>query len=154
MSQVNDWLSVATNIGIIIGLVFVGLEYRQNSHLVDIEARSNTNSQVNDLIDLVIQDETLVQLMGKNASDLSVAESDRLTLLGTRMLLAFEGIYRDTSERYGTEALAAPTQVWRSIYYRRLNYGMPHAWSTYKERIHSPFVQWFEANVVNRPPGA
>ncbi len=36
-SEINEWLGVLTNVGVIIGLIFVGLEVRQNSMALDRE---------------------------------------------------------------------------------------------------------------------
>ncbi len=45
-------------------------------------------------------------------------------------------------------------EISRAIFYRpRINYGMPHAWETYKARFNSPFVRWFEKNVIDNPTG-
>ena len=155
MDAFNSWLTVITNIGIIAGLVFVGLEYRQNSHMVEIGSSANISSQVNDIVDIAIQDPSLVELMGKDVATLTTLESDRLTLMGVRMLMAFDANYRDIVIRHGEDRLASATLLWRSIYHRpRLNYGVPHAWPTFKARVDTPFVTWFETDVVSaRPAG-
>ena len=152
VQKLNDWLGVAANIGIIVGLVFVGMEYRNNSALVEIEANSNVENQVNEIIDVVIADPSLIEIMGKEESELSNLESDRLRLLGVRMLMAMSRNYRDIAERE-TRSLDELASVQRAIYHRpRLNYGLPYAWRTFKARADSPFVQWFETNVIAIPP--
>ena len=78
LGKLNDWLGVLTNIGIVVGLVYVALEYEQNSNLIEFEAQANFDSQVNNVIDVVIQDAELVEIMGKERSSLTVVESDRL----------------------------------------------------------------------------
>jgi hypothetical protein len=150
--MINDRLNLISNFGIVFGLLFVGLEYQNNSTLVELESRSNAGAQVNDVIDVVLADPTLVELMGKNKSDLTTAESDRLRLLGIRMLLTLNNNYLDAVDR-GIGNLESHAQVQRAIYYRpRLNYGLPDAWETYRERVDSSFVGWFEANVIAKPP--
>lgn len=152
MSKLNDWLGVITNIGIVVGLFFVGLEYQNNSALLEIESDSNVGGQINDVIDVVLSDPTLIELMGKEKPTLTTVESDRLRLLGIRMLMGMEANFNDATER-GIGNLENMMQVQRAIYHRpRLNYGLPYAWETYRARVDSPFVQWFEANVIADPP--
>jgi hypothetical protein len=104
------------------------------------------------LIDVVLGDPSLIELMGKEKADLTVAESDRLCLLGVRMLMAMDNNFADATER-GIGNLENLRQVHRAIYHRpRLNYGLPYAWETYRERVDSPYVEWFEANVIPISP--
>ena len=151
LGKLNDWLGVLTNIGIVVGLVYVALEYEQNSNLIEFEAQANFDSQVNNVIDVVIQDGELVEIMGKERSSLTVVESDRLRLLGIRMFLALESSYRNTTVGLGGN-LERTQSIQRAIFHRpRLNYGLPLAWPTYKERGLTEFVGWFERNVVANP---
>ncbi|MFT5351591.1 MAG: hypothetical protein ACI9MF_002414, partial [Gammaproteobacteria bacterium] len=61
-----------------------------------VESSANRASQANTFVGLVIQDPTLIELLNKDISELSRVESDRLTLLGIRLLLVFEGQYDAT----------------------------------------------------------
>lgn len=150
-SKLLDWVTIATNIGIILSLVFLGLQYRQNSELLALERNAFRTNSLNSVSDLVIQDVSLIELMRKDQSSLTQTESDRLLLLGLRMLQHMEGRY--------TAAIASglpPSSVavsMRSVYNRpRLNYGLQYAWETYKTRGETDFTKWFEREVVNHPP--
>ena len=148
-SKLSEWLTVATNVGVIAGLLFLTLEYRQNNELLLVESSANRSSQANELVDLVIQDPTLIELLNKDSSELSRVESDRLTLLGMRLLLVFEAQYDATVAGHGLSP-ARLRSIHRAIYRREsLNYGVPHAWPTFKSRGESDFTQWFDANVVS-----
>jgi hypothetical protein len=146
--KISEWLTILTNVGVILGLMFVGLEYQNNSSLLEIERATARDDQVNSIIDTVIQDPSLLELMSKDRDSLSQLESDRLRLLGLRMLLALDSNYVTSSP------LDPPTEksmisTFRAIYSRpRLNYGIPYAWGTYKERGETTFTQFFQKNIV------
>ena len=130
------------------------MEYQNNSALLEIEADSNVGGQINEVVDLVISDPTLIELMGKDTSSLTDVEADRLRLLGIRMLMGMEANFNDATER-GLGNLENMVQVQRAIYHRdRLNYGLPFAWEIYKARLDSPYVDWFESNVIALPPAS
>ena len=146
-SKLSNWVSIATNFGVLIGLAFFAFEYRQNNQLIAIERSSYTQEQTISVVELVIQDPRLVELMGKDKSQLTQTEDDRLILLGLRMLLNMQNQFRARNDS-GTsqdEFVA----VNRAIYNRpRLNYGAPHAWATFKARGETTFTRWFEQNVI------
>jgi hypothetical protein len=148
-SKLSEWLTVATNAGVIVGLLFLTLEYRQNNELLLVESSANRSTQSNELVDLVIQDPTLIELLNKDATELSNVDSDRLTLLGIRILLAFEAQYEATVAGHGFDE-AYLRNIQGAIFRREnMNYGAPFAWPTFKARGETNFTRWFEANVVN-----
>ncbi len=148
-SKLSEWLTIATNVGVIVGLMFITLEYRQNNELLMVESSANRSSQSNSFVDLVIQDPTLIELMNKDSTELSKVESDRLTLLGIRLLLLFEAQYEATVAGHGFSE-AQLRGIHRAVYRREsLNYGVPYAWLTFKSRGESDFTRWFETQVIN-----
>jgi len=148
-SKLTDWLTVATNLGVIVGLVFLALEYRQNNELLLVESSANRSSQVNALLELIIQDPTLIELMNKDSTELSDLEGSRLMMLGIRTFLSFEAQYNATVNGHGFDE-AYLRSFHSAIYHRKtLNYGLPYAWPTFKARGETDFTRWFEANIVN-----
>ncbi len=150
-SKLSDWVLIATNIGIILSLVFLGLQYRQNTELLAIERTANRTSTINSILDLVIPDPSLIELMGKDRSTLTQVESDRLQLLGVRYLRNLEGRYNlAVATSQPLDVVAAGI---RSIYFRpRLNYGAPYAWEMYKATGETDFTRWFEKEVIGHSP--
>ncbi len=150
-SKIGNWLTIATNVGLIVGLVFVGFEYRQNSELIEIESRAARDDTVNQIIEIMIQNPSLIELVGKDKGGLTQPEGDRLRMLGMRLLMAHErAFFAATRDRADVQLILS---VMREIYYRpRLNYGVPYAWSTFKAgRSNSEFVRWYQKNVVDQP---
>ncbi len=150
-SKLSDWVTIATNIGIILSLVFLGLQYRQNTELLAVERSTTRSNSQNQVLEIVIQDPSLIELMGKDPSTLTQVESDRLLVLGVLNLLNMERIY--TLAVASAQLLDGPAVAMRNVYFRpRLNYGMPHAWEMYKAREETDFTRWFEKTVISNPP--
>ena len=68
-SKIGNWLTIATNVGLIVGLVFVGFEYRQNSELIEIESRAARDDTVNQILEIMIQNPSLIELVGKDRGE-------------------------------------------------------------------------------------
>ena len=146
-SRLSEWLTIATNVGVLTGLAFFGFEYRQNNQLIEIERAAYTQDQTISVLELVIQDATLIELMGKDQSELTQAESDRLRLLGIRMLLNMQNQFNAIVA--SGSSLQESATIQRAIYNRpRLNYGTRYAWPTFKARGENEFTRWFEESVI------
>lgn len=149
-TKLTDWLTVATNIGVIMGLVFLALEYRQNNDLLLVESNANRSSQVNALLELIIQDPTLIELMEKDTAELDSLESERLLMLGIRTFVSLEAQYNATANGHGFDETYLRS-FHGAIYHRdTLNYGLPYAWPMFKARGETDFTRWFEANIVSQ----
>ena len=141
-SKIGNWLTIATNVGLIVGLVFVGFEYRQNSELIEIESRAARDDTVNQIIEIMIQNPSLIELVGKDRGELTQPEGDRLRMLGMSLLTAHESAFFVATQ--GRADMQQVLSLMREVYYRpRMNYGVPYAWATYKSgRSSSKFARW------------
>jgi hypothetical protein len=144
-------LQVFANLGVIAGIVLLAIEVRQNNDLLGIQIRANAISRVQGTTDIVLQNPDLIDLLGKKQESLTQPERDRLVLLGIRSLSTFQNAYEDTARGILEEGSVrrAVQSVWRR---KRLNYGMPIAWETFKDRGDPAFVAWMEENVVDEKP--
>lgn len=140
-------MAVLANIGVIAGIVFLGLELRQNNELLALQSESENRARVNSMVEIVINNPDLSELMAKAPSELTQVEGDRLRALGIRMLLNFEDVFIDFGRGLvsSEEAIRRLRTVWCR---ERLNYGAPLAWESYRPRADPEFVQWFESNVI------
>ncbi len=97
---------------------------------------------------MVIENPYLVDLLGKDAEQLTQEERDRLILLGIMMLLNWEEQYRDVIA--GRMSRAEAIRAQRAIYSRaRLNYGVPLAWQTSMVRADPGFIEWMQQHILN-----
>jgi hypothetical protein len=145
--DVGQAISILANIGVIAGILFLGLELRQNNQLLELQAESENRVRVNSIVELVIDNPDLSELMAKVPADLTPVEQDRLGTLGIRMLLNFEDLYRDLER--GNPELDEAVRRLRTVWCRdRLNYGVRIAWDSYKPRAAPAFIEWMEEKII------
>ena len=145
--DLGQTIQILANVGVIAGIVFLGFEIRQNNVQLDIQSRGQTDARRFGTVDLVLEQPYLIDLQRKDAKQLTQADRDRLTVMGIRALMNFEEQYRDVVLGRFDRDEALRTQ--RAIYHRDwLNYGMPLAWITYKERASPEFTRWMEDYVI------
>lgn len=56
MDNVNKWLTLTANVGVIFGIVFLGFEIRQNTIAVKSEAALGIQSQVQSIYNMLLTD--------------------------------------------------------------------------------------------------
>lgn len=147
--NLNKWLSLLANFGVVLGLILLVYELQQNNQVVQLQHQAIVSNDVNSIIDMVIQDPDLLEIQAKDPAELTPLERDRLFLLGARLLSNFEDRYENMRAGLMPEESLSATQ--KSIYNRPvLNYGAPLAWDSYKERANPEFRAWFEENVIGK----
>jgi hypothetical protein len=142
-------ISILANLGVLVGVVFLVIELRQNSDLLGMEIRSSAQNRIAGVTDLLIENPHILELLRRDPGDLTPTEYDTLVLLGIRSLSNFESAYGDV--RQGLVDEAEFVRRLKAIWNRpNLNYAMPLAWPTFRQRGSPEFVEWMERNVV--PP--
>lgn len=69
--SLNWWLTLLANIGVLGGLVFVGLEIRQNTRQLRAEAAHSVTSSVNEINAGIYADEELAEIVKRGERDLA-----------------------------------------------------------------------------------
>jgi len=80
--KLNDWLQVSANIGIVLGLVLVGVQLKQNSDLARIQLLSQESQR---LVDYELE---VVGEQGAEVWARSIEDPDNLTLAEVRIMEA------------------------------------------------------------------
>ena len=144
----NRWLTLFANVGVIAGIIFLGIELRQNNELLEAEARFNrmrmswdgwqSLAEIRDLTELIVRVE--------NGETLAGAEQVRVDAVTMRILIGMEWSFRelppDSPERFYIrgalldvfEGIGADLRVWNSK----------------KTSFDPSFVQWVEENVISK----
>ncbi len=93
--NLSETLNLLANLGVIAGIVFLGVELRQNNALMEMEARATLTENLQDGWYQVSSDPGLVELFIKDRSgqELSEAEEMRLNAYWMGMLLRREWQY-------------------------------------------------------------
>ena len=69
--KLNWWLTMIANLGVLGGLVFVGLEVRQNTSQLRADASYSITASVNELNAAIYSDSDLAELIFRGEADLS-----------------------------------------------------------------------------------
>ena len=79
--SLNRWLSLAANIGVVVGIVFLIIEINQNTLATRIAARDSATQGHIDYMALAIDSSLLAEALSKGSvnQDLSLVESSQLT---------------------------------------------------------------------------
>ena len=142
-------VTILANLGVIAGIAFLAYEVRQNNDLLGIEQRAASFDRQVSLIDVVLNNSELdlLDLLVEPLDNMSSRDRETLVLLGVRSFVVNEQVFREVQAGLLEEEEAI--LALRSVYHRPvLNYGMPLAWETYRQRATSDFVDWIEENVI------
>jgi hypothetical protein len=102
IDNVNKWLTLLANFGVVAGIVFLGIEVRQNQVILEdtyrlnrVEARMADVDTFNDLRAQWLQNEELTRIWidGKDGKELTVIENARFENLCTSDLWTFLKIF-------------------------------------------------------------
>ncbi len=96
LSDAANWAEIVSAIGLVISLVYVGIQITDNTSATRSETASNANSEFIDFYTLVASDAELtdVWLRGVNSPDtLTQAESVRFTFVLHTVMLQFQNNY-------------------------------------------------------------
>ncbi len=145
--SLNRWLTLAANLGVIAGIVFLAIELRQNNELLAADARFNrlqlswngwqSLAEHSDLTDLIVAT--------RNGEILEESAQVRVDAVLMRILIAMEWLYRelppDSPERlYMRNALQeALSGIGADL----------RVWESRKSGFDPDFVQWVEENVLS-----
>ena len=86
--KLNRWLGVATNIGVIIGLVFLAIEIHQNSEMLKLTSSRESTAALQNVTIQQMQPE-IAEIIGKAYDNKQLSLSETITLEGFLMSYLF-----------------------------------------------------------------
>ena len=151
--DVSQAIAIAANIGVIAGIVFLGLELRQNNKLLAAQARYSLRQYRSDIADTFMAPH-IMQALQKYAAkeDLNPSEKGTVLMLCVKVLELWEWQYGE--HKAGMLALdKLPVDAWRVWYHDRGEVPCPIAdiWQQRRHVLSPQFVEFFENNVINKP---
>jgi hypothetical protein len=74
--KLNRWLTLVANIGVIAGIIFLGVEIRQNSSMIRAQTRTQLAEEVTELFSVNMNDKDYADVLmrGNNLGELSAVE--------------------------------------------------------------------------------
>ena len=141
--------AILANVGVIVGLVLLTIELRQNNALLELQSRTSLTERQVSVLDLAVQKPDVIAALYEERESLTEQELELIRIVGLRILRGWEQEYDGV--RRGLLLESEQLLRWRAIYNRpRLNWGTPEAWEAYKPGFAPEFIQFMEENVVKR----
>ena len=147
--ELGQVITIVANFGVIAGIVFLGLELRQNNALLESQARSNLDANRLTLQLGVIEDRGGIAdlvVRARAGEEMSVADEYRLSVRRAVTLGNIVSGYREhLSGALDEEDL--PVDQWSAVF--RSTPGMTEFWENGKQQQTPEFVRFMEENIVN-----
>jgi hypothetical protein len=133
-------------LAVVASLIYLASQMRQNNKLLVLEANKFGVEQVMVMSDLILNDQSLIDLMLKPRDQLDKSEKTRLSVLGRRTIISIQQNYNNVTARDSIDSLAT---IMCEVYHREdINYGMPDVWPEYQKVLPPDFVNWFQVNIA------
>ena len=147
----TQFAQTLANFAIVVGIVFLALEVRQNNELLDIQARQNRSDGQRELNAAVYDGATgLARIIDKAESglELQADEERQLERYLTAVIVHWEFWYQDFLDGVLDED-EVRLRAWRTQFHDIAPGAMSRVWSTVRNDSSQEFVDFMEASVVN-----
>lgn len=158
LAELNDWLSLGANIGVLAGIVFLAVELQQNSDMLESQARSiRQEIRLTDYV-LPLNNENFAKALVKYRRNEELTDyEDLLIRRGMDITLTnFQYVYNEYKNGLIDES-ELPVGTWRNTFAggERSNRDywpdLKSYWEEMKTINYDPgFVEWMDENVVGR----
>ena len=85
--KLGQVVSILANVGVILGLMFLAYELRQNNQLIEAQQRDSRNSRVLYLNEVIIESPGLAEIISKSGRGEPISEVDSVRLSNFQMRL-------------------------------------------------------------------
>ncbi len=142
-------IGILANVGVIAGIVFLGLELRQNNALLQAQSRSNflgARLQVNSAI---AESAWLPEIFAKVRAGETLSEDEAIRLQAQHQVIFT--LWQWTYEDYTSLRLEPPGERLRAIFAgQTLTPQLAATWEVYKATVDPEFAEWVDQNIVDR----
>ena len=147
-SDVGQAIGIVANIGVVIGIIFLAIEIRQNNVLMEADARNARDQRIQDYAEQVYMVPNLAEIILKanNGEALSELEDLKLFNRQVRLLRGLQVGYRE----YTMGTVEPPSETWKSIFYEGTFRNPPLVGTWEEAKVYMPpdFVQYVEDNII------
>ena len=144
--RLNRWLTLGANIGVLVGIILLVIEVRQNNENLVAQQRATYHASFSDLWGMAAEDSELAEIIGKELGGeaLSRTEFIQLAAYFTKTLLTHQLSYIDLP----AEGSAA------NLLYLKGNFAqfptMRWVWENRQEFFNDEFVDYVDQNIVGQ----
>ena len=141
----NRWLTLGANLAVLVGLVFLVVEIKQNNDMMRAQTRNEISVQLVDLLSQVATSDELSSLLLRAESDESLSDEDEVQFQtrALAMLRYFENVhYQYRQGMYDEQEFSAQKEAWRRFMSIEAYVSI---WCSWKETFSSDFQVAFGA---------
>ncbi len=141
--DLGQTITILANVGVIAGIVFLGVELRQNNELMAADARFNRLNIATESMTILAENPDLAEFLLKaNAGEvLAPNEQARLDYYLVRTFFNMEWTYNEVPES------VYPIARWRAVMNEPAR---RRSWEAHEAELSKAFVEFVEENVLNR----
>lgn len=151
LDNINRWLALLANVGVIAGIVFLAVEIQQNNELLLAQTAYNSRESTTEVAEAIYQNHDLRVTLSKRArgEELTDLEQLQLKALAERVLRGMQWRYqeqlagRDELDPVGLRAVVLHPDPY-------MNSGIPENWAELKVMLSDEFVEYMETNIFDR----
>ena len=153
-SKIGQWLTIATNIAVLAGIVALGYEIGQNTRQLRAQASYNLMLNRTEPRSEILNNPEIAEFWTRVESGDSLTAADMMRIQASAEVAILKwhweyGQYIDGSLSLPELPVNAYRSSYRGDYGVRLS-GIPEAWLSLKDQLRPDFVAWMEANVTNQ----
>ena len=148
--KLNEWLGVATNVGVIVGLVFLAIEINQNSEMLRMTSARESMSALQNLT-IQQMDPDVAEVIGKAYDNQQLSLSEMIILEG--FLMSYLFVLQEDFIDY--KAGLFPEEKWKSHVPLVRFMFLPEAarlwWRTFQEMYVEDFREFVADEIASLP---
>jgi len=150
--DLGQMIQILANFGVIVGIVFVGIELNQNNELLSAEARATELSQETVAWGFVAESEEFSELLAKDLNNAVLTQAEEIRLNSHWMRSLYISAWRYHERPESTEWVNAQRKLYAAYPSFRNTWqgGGSGSRAAGKDNFDPGFVEFYEANVVNQ----
>ena len=149
LDNLNRWITLVANIGVLAGIMFLAVEINQNNQLMESEARLAQSNSAQEAWREIYQNEGTAELFAKvqAGGQLDEVEKIKLEAYQRRQIISLQFQYLEFSNGM-LDQLNIP--AWRGLH-RGTGARPPlgDVWDNIKSSMRPEFVEFYDNNIVN-----
>ena len=151
LDSTNRWLTLAANVGVLAGIIFLAYEIQQNTAATRLEAAGNFQSSFAEIEMLIAGNPEFAELLrkGREGEEISSAEELRLFVFYSNVLRQWQF----THFQYLSDALDEDIWQGQRAFLAQVigdDLGLFNHWQLHKRQYSAPFNEVVESMVVER----
>ena len=149
--NLNKWLTLAANLGVIAGILFLAIEIQQNNEALGLQARLDREDVIRAGLQKRMVNPDLLSATARALANEDLNNQDILILneLNTTTLTDFYMVFQQVQDGFLEESTISKNR-WRDVYF---SYPLMSDTYNQQQRFFSPeFNKWFGENVIEVGP--